>query len=289
MFEKILGNAKNKELLNNISSPAHAYMFEGQDGIGKFLFAKEFANKFLCISDNKPCYKCKSCMQFINENNMDFKIISPIDDSIKINQIREIISKIHEKPILSDKKIYIINDADKMTVQAQNCLLKILEEPPLYVMIILVVSNEQLILNTIKSRCVKIRFENINDNELIDYFKNNGYPINENMIKMYNGSIGKAQILHKNSEKFMKIAEVFNKDSKIDFLKTSKEIYEEKEDVKSFLEYMNILFFDKCNSDIRYTKCIDKVNDILEKLKYNTNVEMAIDELLLEIWDLQKI
>lgn len=285
MFDNIIGNKNVKELLNSIENPTHAYMFSGPDGVGKMLFAQEFANKFLCISENKPCYKCKSCIQFEHDNNTDFQIIDSIDGSIKIEQIRVMISKIYEKPILSNKKIYIINNADKMTVQAQNCLLKILEEPPQYVVIILIVSNDYAILNTIKSRCIKIKFDKIEDEDLKQYLEKNGQNITNDMLKMYNGSIGKAITLQGKEEKYAKIQDYINSNYKTDFVKAAKIIYEEKDEVINFLEYMNILFYNKCDKNIRYSNCINKVNEAVGKLKYNCNIEMLIDELLLDIWE----
>ena len=169
IFENIIGNEKNKELLNQIISMnniAHSYMFIGKESIGKMLFAKEFAKAILCINDSKPCGKCKSCIEFESSNNPDFEIIEPVGNSIKIEQIRELIKKVYEKPIVSNKKVYIINDSNLMTKEAQNSLLKTLEEPPEYVSIILIASNENLFLPTIKSRCTKIMFKKLTDNEL---------------------------------------------------------------------------------------------------------------------------
>ena len=283
MFEHLIGNDKVKYFLNNIEEPSHAYMFYGNEGIGKLLFAKEFSNKFLCISKNRPCHECKPCIQFENDNNIDFQIIDSIENSIKVEQIRQMISKIYEKPIVSDKKIYIINNAEKMTIQAQNCLLKVLEEPPIYVIIILIVSNEQSILNTIKSRCIKVRFENILDFELKKYLEKSGKNVTREMLKMFNGSIGKAILLQGNEERFLSINSILEAKSKIDYLKISKIIYENKDDIKNYLEYMNILFYSKCSENINYSKCIEKVNEVFEKMKYNCNVEMLLDELLLNI------
>ena len=289
MFDKIVGNQKVKQLLENIIEPSHAYMFVGPEGIGKYLFAREFANKFLCTSENKPCYHCKACLQFVNNNNMDFSTIDATENSIKIDQIREMISGIYEKPILSEKKIYIINNAEMMTVQAQNCLLKILEEPPQYVIIILIVANEQAILNTIKSRCLKVKFEKIQDLELKSYLEKIGYTITNDMLKMYNGSIGRALLLHENEDKYVKVQGITKANSKLDFMEIGKVLFENKDDIKNFLEYVNMLFFDKIEEDIRYTKCIAKVNEAIGKLRYNCNIEMIIDELMLELHKLLSI
>ena len=143
-FNNIIGNEQNKTLLKNSiksSNLVHSYMFTGIDGIGKKLFAMAFAKMILCESENKPCDHCASCIRFDGDNHPDFMIIDSLDGkSIKIDQIRLLQEKIAEKPILSDKKVYIINNSDLMTVEAQNCLLKTLEEPPEYAILILVLN-----------------------------------------------------------------------------------------------------------------------------------------------------
>ena len=113
IFENIIGNEKNKKLLEDIIAKnkiANAYMFIGQESIGKFLFAKEFAKAILCLNENKPCNKCKSCLELENSNNPDLTIIEPDGNNVKIEQIRELNKKVVEKPIVSTKKVYIIND-----------------------------------------------------------------------------------------------------------------------------------------------------------------------------------
>lgn len=98
-------------------------------------------------------------MMFEDNNHSDYyEINKESTEAIKIDEIREMQEKIYEKPITSAKKIYVINNAENMTKEAQNCLLKTLEEPPEFACIILVTNNENLLLTTIKSRCAKVLF-----------------------------------------------------------------------------------------------------------------------------------
>lgn len=169
IFNNIIGNEKNKDLLKNIidtNNIAHSYMFVGKESIGKLIFAKEFAKAILCENSERPCNVCKSCIEFDTYNNPDFSILEPEGTSIKIDSIREFIKKVYEKPVVSNRKVYIINDSNYMTKEAQNALLKTLEEPPEYVTIILITSNENMFLPTIKSRCTKIVFNKLTDAEL---------------------------------------------------------------------------------------------------------------------------
>ena len=174
MFDKILGNEKIKlELINSIKTGkySHSYLFLGISGIGKKMIAREFAKMILCEGEEKYCNKCKSCLEFDSNNNPDFTEIVPDGNNVKIEQIREMQRKIVEQPIISSKKVYIIDDADTMTREAQNCLLKTLEEPPEFANIILIGSNESSFLSTIKSRCTIIKFNPISDEQIKEYIK----------------------------------------------------------------------------------------------------------------------
>ena len=151
MFEKIIGNTQIKQILANSlknNKLSHSYLFLGIDGIGKKTFANELAKKML----NEE-----------RENHPDLINIEPDENSIKIEQIRWLQKKAQEKPILSNKKVFIIDKAETMTLEAQNCLLKTLEEPPEFVTIILIGTNESAFLSTIKSRCMILRFQYVKE------------------------------------------------------------------------------------------------------------------------------
>ena len=151
MFDNILGNDNIKQQLKqavDLNKTSHSYLFLGISGIGKKMIAKEFAKMILCESSEKYCNQCKSCIEFDSNNNPDFFLIEPDGTSIKIDQIRQMQKKIIEAPIISNNKVYIIDDADLMTTEAQNCLLKTLEEPPESVTIILIGSKENSFLST---------------------------------------------------------------------------------------------------------------------------------------------
>lgn len=294
MFEHIVGNEKNKQLLENIikeNNISHSYMFIGKMGIGKLLFAKQFAQAILCESHNL-CGKCKSCVEFISNNNPDIKIIEKEGTSnIKIEQIRDMNSKIIEKPIISSRKVYIINDADSMTKEAQNCLLKTLEEPPQYAVIILIGENENLFLNTIKSRCTKIIFQNIPDDilkntleEKFDYRN-----ITKSMLSLFEGSIGRALELQGKEEIYENIKNIFTNLEKIniiDLLNQKEIISKYKEDIISILQYVQVLFFEFVRlGDLRYIKAIEIIEDTKDRLSKNANFDMTIDLFLMSVWE----
>lgn len=291
MFEKIIGNEKTKKLFEKsikLETLSHSYIFLGEEGIGKKLFAKEIAKALLCLEENKYCNNCKSCIEFDTNNNPDYYLIEPDGNNIKIEQIREIQKKVLEKPIISKRKVYIINDSDKMTKEAQNCLLKTLEEPPKYVTIILIGSNESAFLSTIKSRCTIINFEKISIEEIQKYMKEN-YDFefqNQNILKATEGSISKAIEIYEKKEKYEEIYELMINIKNIDIIETLKKakiIYESKEDINKILDYINIIMLEQAKTDYRYTNCIQIVENTKKRLKSNTNYDMSIDNMILHI------
>ncbi len=165
MFEKIQGhqtitNHLEKEI--NTSEVSHAYLFSGIDGIGKKKTAREFAKALLCQDQtDKGCGHCPVCTQIDHENYPDVKIIGPKagETSIKISQVREMISELSIKPYSGNWRINIIDGAERMTPEAQNSLLKSLEEPLSYNIFILITSQTQSILPTIRSRCQSYHFQ----------------------------------------------------------------------------------------------------------------------------------
>lgn len=297
-FEKIIGNDDNKKLLENTvrsNNVLHSYLFFGTEGIGKKVFAKEFSKMILCNSkDEKPCNKCKSCIEFDSNNNPDFFVIEPDGSSIKIEQIRQMQKSILEKPIESNKKVYIINDAETMTKEAQNCMLKTLEEPQDFIVIILIASNENNILPTVKSRCTKIFFRNLDDADIIKYVneKNSGIDINKDILKLCNGSILKAEFVIQKIDILDKIKDfVMNIDrqNELVFFQNNQLFYDNKDDIILLLEYVNILLFEKIKGNLGNINGFINSMKIVEstklKLINSNNYDMTIDNMLLKMWE----
>lgn len=294
MFNNILGNEEAKKILENTiknQNISHSYMFIGQDGIGKFMIAKEFAKAILCQGEQKPCNTCESCIKFNGENNPDIQIIDEIEEkSIKTETIKEMVKGVYEKPIEGSRKVYIINDSQKMTKEAQNSLLKTLEEPPEYVVIILITENENLLLNTIKSRCTKIKFNPLKDNEIIKILKEkyDYKEVTENMLEIAGGSVTQALSAQGKEETFNEIKTIFSNLEKIniiDLLNKKDLVFKDKDYIYEILDYINIILFNKIKENIKYTNCIKIVEETKDRLKKNSNYDMTIDNLLLKVWE----
>jgi DNA polymerase-3 subunit delta' len=292
MFEKIIGNDSIKEMLaKSIENDnfSHSYLFVGINGIGKRILATEFAKQILCINKEKDS-TCKSCIEFDSNNNPDFMCIEPDGNSVKIEQIRFLQKKIQEKPIISNRKVYIINDADSMTLEAQNCLLKTLEEPPEFATIILIGSQENAFLPTIRSRCMILKFQPIENEEIKKYIEIN-YGINNltsNHLSMFQGSIGKAISLKDKQEEYDKIVnmiENLNKKDLLEIIKLAEPLYKAKEEIFEILEYINILLLNHAKENYLYTNCISMVENTKKRLKQNANYDMCIDNMVFNMWE----
>ena len=288
MFKNLVGNDNIKKDLNKILESrniSHSYMFIGTAGIGK----KEFAKAILCENTNDICETCKSCIEFQNNNNPDFYYIGLEENSIKIDTIRKMQQKVQELPIVSNKKVYIIDDSEYMTKEAQNCLLKTLEEPPEFVTIILITSNENLILNTVKSRCTKIYFKNIPDKIIKEYLKNNyNISISDNLIKASNGSIERAIKLQEQQEIYTTLEKIFSNVERykiLDVINDLEILYKSKENIFELLDYINVLFFNNVKNNKKYIDYIEYIEQTKKNLKQNCNYDMSIDNLIFKIWE----
>ena len=167
--EEIISHLQNAIRLGKVS---HAYIFGGEHGAGKKLLASLFAMTLQCEEHGiEPCMKCSSCRKALSKNHPD--IISVVHEkpgSIGIDEIRaQLINDVGIKPYESPYKIYIVNEADKLTLQAQNALLKTIEEPPSYAVILLLADNPDALLPTIISRCVVLSLKPVGDKLVKDY------------------------------------------------------------------------------------------------------------------------
>jgi DNA polymerase III subunit delta' len=147
---------------------SHAYLFVGPDGIGKELFARELAKAVLCAAESgEACDACPSCHKVEHGNHPDVAVVRRIERGVKgerrtrilIEQVREEIQDVIAfKPFEGRYKVFLVSDADQMTEEAQNCLLKTLEEPPPHSLLILVASRLERFVDTVVSRCQIVRF-----------------------------------------------------------------------------------------------------------------------------------
>ena len=247
----------------------------------------------MCLNEqNKLCGTCKSCVEFVNSNNPDYYEIGleEEENSIKIETIRQMQKRVQELPIVSNKKVYIIDDSEYLTKEAQNCLLKTLEEPPEFVTIILIVSNESKILNTIKSRCIKMYFNDLTEEQLKNYIDKNLEisQFSSSMLRACGGSIGKAKKICENKEIYEELDKIFGNLEKYSLLEIMPQLeflYKSKDEIQEILEYLNTILINKAREDVRYVDYIKYVEETKANINANCNYDMSIDNLLFKIFD----
>jgi DNA polymerase III subunit delta' len=196
----IKGHERTKEELNRYASSGkvhHAFLFYGIPGIGKFSTALAFASLLNCENKDPGCTSCPSCLRIKSSNHPDILIIEPLKgkSSIAIDQIRELIIKMRYAPILGSYKVIIIDQAELLTLNSTNALLKTLEEPPPQTVLIIVTSNIRNIRPTIISRCNLVKFSPLTDSVLEEFLKESPQtPLIDSdlSIKIAQGSISRA-------------------------------------------------------------------------------------------------
>lgn len=322
-FAQIIGQEGIiKHLQNSINAGkvSHAYIFHGEEGMGKKTLALAFAKTLQCDEkQSNPCNSCKSCKQSEGGNHPDILWITHEKASIGVDDIRtQVNADIHIKPYQGQYKIYIIDSADKMTENAQNALLKTIEEPPKYVIILLLACSTQNLLPTILSRCVVLDLKPI-DGLLIKDFLMKKLQIPDYVAKVAadfsGGNIGKAMNYASSDDFESKKEDIFHILRYIDEMELHeivsgiKTISQNKSSIDDYIDLMMLWFRDvlmlkatrdpnlllfkdeyqiiKKQANIRSYDEIESIINSMEeakaKLKSNVNFDITIELMLLSI------
>lgn len=323
-FNDIVGQEHLKEQLQKAmkeGTVSHAYLLNGELRSGKEFIAQIFASALQCENkENAPCQGCSSCIKAFSRNHPDIIFIThEKPNTIGVEDIRsQINDDIMIKPYQGPYKIYIMNEAEKMTVQAQNALLKTLEEPPAYAVILLLTTSVEAMLPTIVSRCVNLSMKPVPDRVLKEYLmKEMRVPDYKADISVAfaRGNLGRAKLMVSN-EDFDKV-----RDEAVTLLKyidemeiqevvaAIRKIGEYKFDINDYLDiitiwYRDVLLFKATNdvnglifkNEIQYIKKVAKkssyegienIIDALEKakarLKANVNFDLTMELLMMAI------
>ncbi|MCR4842166.1 MAG: DNA polymerase III subunit delta' [Eubacterium sp.] len=251
--EPVIEHLRTAVLMERIS---HAYILEGDEGSGKKLIARTFAKTIQCeVGGLTPCGKCHSCLQMESGSQPDVIYVNHENPGlISVDEIRNQITKdISIRPYSSPRKIYIVDEAQKMNEQAQNALLKTLEEPPEYAVIMLLTSNAETLLPTIRSRCVTLKLTPLSDEQVRTYLTDHlSIPAEQARVcaAFAQGSIGRALLLAHN-EKFMQVrasaVELLKRMSDIDsyeMKKAIKQVQDYKIDTGDYLDLLSVWYRD---------------------------------------------
>lgn len=241
-FTDIIGQEQIKEHLQNALSSkkiSHAYIINGEKSSGKEYIARVFAMALQCEKGGiEPCQECHACKQALSDNQPDIIFVGhEKPNTISVDDIRlQVNNDVAIKPYSSPYKIYIVNEAEKMTQQAQNAILKTLEEPPEYAVILLLTTNVNALLPTILSRCVVLNMKPVADERvrkyLMEELQTPDYKADV-CVAFARGNVGKAKALA-SSEDFENV-----KNEALSLLKFIRdmELYEVVTAVKKISEY----------------------------------------------------
>lgn len=328
-FDEIIGQEQIKEHLRGAlkrNQISHAYIIHGERSSGKEYIARLFAMALQCEKRNggdggtEPCGECHSCRQALSDNHPDIiRVLHEKPNTIGVEDIRTQINQdIVIKPYSSPHKVYIMNEGEKMTPQAQNALLKTLEEPPAYAVIIILTTNIDAMLPTILSRCVCLHMKPAPDEEirtyLMEQLKVPDYKADV-CVAFARGNVGKAKALA-TSEEFDNIkADAVSLLKYIAEMDTSemvdaiKKISEYKLNIDDYLDiiavwYRDVLLFKATNDanhlifkdEIQYIRkvadkssyegieyIIQAIERSKSRLKANVNFDLTMELLLLAI------
>ena len=316
--ENIISQLKSAITNNKVN---HAYIFDGDDGSGKRMVAKAFAEALLCEKGGpEGCGECHFCKQTASDNNPDLIWVGhEKPSSIGVDDVRErLVGDIQVKPYNGRYKVYIIDEAEKLTAQAQNAILKTIEEPPAYSVIIFLTNNDEIFLPTIISRCIIFKFRPLRDSVVSDYLMRE-YKVPEYEARMCaayaQGRIGRAVALVtsddfvKIKEEALKLVKNIHAYSNPDILDAVKRAAEYKDGIMDYIDIIAMWFRDvlifKVTKDANNIIFIDEINFIRkqaskssyegienilrgcetakQRLNANVNFDLAIELMLLNI------
>lgn len=323
-FKDVVGH---KDIINYIRNAvredkvSHAYILNGERGAGKKMLANLFAATLLCEKGGPdPCNECHSCRQAESGNHPDIiKVTHEKPNSISVDDIREQVNNtIMIKPYQGPYKVYIIPQADMMTPQAQNALLKTIEEPPEYAVIMLLTSNIDALLPTIRSRCVRLDLKVVDDGLVKKYLMEHLHiPDYQAEIdaSYAHGSIGRAKQVATSQEfadmtqNALRILKNADGMEVYELTEAIKELSNDKQNISDYLDLFQFWFRDVLmfkatrevdnlvfKQEINYIReqasqrsyeNLEKILDALEKTKVrlcaNVNTELALELLFLTI------
>lgn len=299
-FKDVVGH---KDIINYIRNAvredkvSHAYILNGERGAGKKMLANLFAATLLCEKGGPdPCNECHSCRQAESGNHPDIiKVTHEKPNSISVDDIREQVNNtIMIKPYQGPYKVYIIPQADMMTPQAQNALLKTIEEPPEYAVIMLLTENADTLLSTINSRCVMLKLRNIKDTLIKKYLMETMQvpDYKADMCTAFaQGNMGRA-IMLANSEHFNEIRDeavqllkYINEMELSEIVQAVSRITAYKLEINDYLDIIMIWYRDvllyKATKDMDKVVFKDQIKYIKERAKRSSyeGIELIIESL----------
>lgn len=288
IFQDIRGHEDIKNYFKKaitVNKISHSYIFEGPKGVGKKMLAVALAKFLLCQGKDKPCGECKACTLVEAGTHPDIIKVEKDTRTTKIDTIREqVVKNMDIKPYQGPYKIIIVTEADTVTIEGQNAMLKTIEEPPSYGIVILITENLAKLLPTIKSRCIQLRFNPLNQSKIMGYLGE--HSISETQKEIYaqfaEGSIGTAKKLIEDEDFLEERKRSVNylldlqKSDLMQMYIIQKEVCEDKEFTINLLEFWLLWYRDLAilkatgEGNLYYLDYKTHLLDMASKLTYNT-------------------
>lgn len=277
--EEIIKHMKNSIAMGKVS---HSYIFAGEAGSGKKLLARTYAMALQCESgDAEPCLKCDSCKRAISKNHPDIIYVThEKPNTISVEEVRtQIVDDVAIKPYYGKYKIYILPEAEKMTPQAQNAILKTIEEPPAYGIFMLLTNNVDMLLPTIQSRCVRLDVKPVSDDLVKKHLMENLHVTDYQAdvdASFAQGNIGKAEAAAQSAEfenitgNALEILKKIPDMEMADLIEYVKKLTSEKDSIYDYLELFQMWF-----RDVLMFKATYEVDNLIYKQEINTIKEQA--------------
>ncbi len=322
-FAEVIGQKHIVEQLNGIikhQRVGHAYVFSGSKGVGKSLMALEFAKALNCLSfNNDVCDKCDNCLKIGNYSHPDVIWIKPDTKSIKIDQIRQVQKDMNFVAIGVNYKVFIIEQAELLTLQAANSLLKIMEEPENQMVTILLVENYSQLLPTIRSRCQIINFSQLNPFNILKINKDNEKGNDLLIVAHLTSNINDINRLT-SSEEFAKMKNlvlqwsdeiVFRKYQALNTINSkiiNNDFY--KENMQQLLDLLILWLMDLLNIKLKRVEYIvykdykenlgnqamnldeqqiinqiEEILNIKKKISSNVNLQLTLEHMVFSLWE----
>ena len=282
-FDLLKGNESFKEAVASMSDTGrfpHAFLITGEEGCGKKTAAKYLGAALLCTEKKGPCLKCASCRKVQEMIHPDLKFLTPDESGFyKVGDIRALRSDVVVKPNEAIRKVYIIDKADKMNINAANSLLKCLEEPPAGVVFVLLADDEKKIIETIVSRTVRFRVSPLSEEVFVSEFGERGHEL----FVISGGNLGRARAIASESEAsvmddavgFIKRA-IFG--DGYDALKFIKNTGYKKNEILDFLNCVTVIMKNAAVGKSLSSRIISGQEDIAKSLS-NRKIIIIIDEV----------
>ncbi|MFH2011831.1 MAG: DNA polymerase III subunit delta' [Pseudomonadota bacterium] len=303
-FKDILGQYRQIAIIKKaieINRVPHAYLFLGEEGVGKRLTAITLAKALNCLVEfADSCDECDSCRKIISGNHPDVTVIEASGNSIKIDQIREMQRFLKYKSFEGEKKVCIIPNVEKMNLAAANSILKTLEEPSPDIVLILTTTSPHMLLPTINSRCQKLKFQPLNSDLIFKLIKeklDKDKEASSRIASLAGGSLNKAYELSEgntleNMDRLIEKICVISDNNVGKIFEFAEEISKEREEIISSLQFLKtffrdiLIFKENCSQDrlinIGFIEEVKRLSgslsvlNLLEKYRIINDAELAL-------------